>query len=299
MMRLQHIQHFLAVVDAGTLRAAARRLELTQPAITKSLRQLEEHAGAQLVLRTPKGVVLTPAGKTFLARARVIQAELRRAEEELRGLRAPAGGAVAFGIAPPFSLVMPDALARFRARYPEASVRVVEGVRAALLPAVRDEALDFAMGQHVGATAQGGLRFRPIVRPRLAVAARKGHPQAAARGLAALAGCEWLIFNPLGAGGVVEQIFASAGLAMPRAVVHCESFASALALLSRTDIVGLMIEPFLADPLAARLLQRIEVREPIPSPSIGLFQRAGTSLTPAAAAMAQAVIAASRAAIAR
>jgi DNA-binding transcriptional LysR family regulator len=247
------------------------------------------------MLRTPRGVVLTPAGRKFMERARVIQAELRRMEEELATVRGDEHGSVAFGIAPPFSLGMPDALTRFRARYPTARVRIVEGVRAALLPLVRDETLDFAMGQHADVAAHSGLRFRPVVRPRLVVAARKGHPRAGAKALADLADCEWLVFNPLGAGGMLEQAFVAASVPLPRAVVHCESFATALALLSRTDVLGLMIEPFLRHPMAARALQPIEVREPIPSPSLGIFQRADTPLTAAAAAMAQAVTAASRA----
>lgn len=297
-MRLHHLQHFLAVLDAGTLRGAARRLGLTQPAITKSLRQLEESAGTRLVLRTPRGVVLTPAGRKFLARAKVIQAELRRMEEELAAERGDARGSVAFGIAPPFSLAMPEALARFRARYPTARVRVVEGVRAALLPLVRDETLDFAMGQHADAASHSGLKFRPVVRPRLVVAGRKGHPQGSARSLAELAGCEWLIFNPLGAGGMLEQAFVDAGIPVPRAIVYCESFATALVLLGRSDVLGLMLEPFLADPFALRSMQRFDVRDPIPSPSLGLFQRADSSLTPAAAAMAHALTSAARAAAA-
>ncbi len=297
-MRLHHLRHFLAVVDAGTLRAASGRLNLTQPAITKSLRQLEQSVGARLLLRTPRGVVLTPAGRTLMARARTIQAELRRLDEEMATLRGSGEGAVAFGIAPPFSLAMPDAHARFRARFPAARVRVIEGVRAALLPLVRDETLDFAMGQHAGASAHAGLRFRPVVRPRLVVAARKGHPHAAARTLSELARCEWMVFNPLGAGGILEEAFAAAGVGMPRAIVHCESFATALALLGRSDVIGLMIEPFLADPLAAGALQRIALREALPSPSLGLFLRADTELTPAAAAMAQALTLAARAAAA-
>ncbi|HWA36565.1 MAG TPA: LysR substrate-binding domain-containing protein [Burkholderiales bacterium] len=293
-MRLHHLQHFLAVIEAGTLRGAARRLALTQPAITKSLRQLEEHAGARLLLRTPRGVVPTPAGRRFMTRAKVIQAELRRMEEELAAERGDARGSVAFGIAPPFSLAMPDALARFRARYPTARVRVIEGVRAALLPLVRDETLDFAMGQHADTASHSGLRFRPVVRPRLVVAGRKGHPLGNARSLAELAGCEWLIFNPLGAGGMLEEAFVAAGVPVPRAIVYCESFATALALLGRSDVLGLMLERFLDDPFAVRFMQRFELRDPIPSPSLGLFQRADSSLTPAAAAMAQAVTLAAR-----
>jgi LysR family transcriptional regulator of abg operon len=292
-VRLHHVRHFLAVVDAGTLRAAAKRLGLTQPAITKSLSQLEASCGARLLLRTPRGVVLTPAGRTFLARARVIQAEVRRLDEELRGLRTSGGEAVAIGIAPPFSLAMPEAMARFRVRYPAAHVRIVEGVRAALLPSVRDEALDFAMGQQV-ADAPSGLRFRPLVRPRLVVACRKDHPRASARSLVELAGAEWIVFNPVGSGGILEQMFAAGGHAMPAAPIQCESFATALALAARSDALVLLFEKLVQHPIASRFLQRMALRETIPSPSIGIFQRADTALTPAASAMAQALTAAVR-----
>src|SRR5690349_12321774 len=97
-VRLQQIRHFLAVVEAGTLRSAAARLGVTQPAITKSLRQLEDHVRTRLMLRTPRGVVLTPAGRKFKDRARVIESELRRLGEELAAERGDGEGAVAFGV---------------------------------------------------------------------------------------------------------------------------------------------------------------------------------------------------------
>lgn len=294
MIRLQHIHHFLAVTDAGTLRAAAGRLGLTQPAITKSLRQLESHLGLRLVLRTPKGIVLTPEGRTFLARARVVQAELRRLEEELGAGRGTGASSVAIGVAPPFSLAMPDAMARFRAHHPATRVRIVEGVRTALLPSVRDEVLDFATGQNVGGREQAGLRFRPVLRPRLAVAGRRDHPRRAARTLRELADCEWIVFNPPGAGGIVEEMFAAAELPLPRALVQCESFATALALAARSDALILLFEQLLTQPLAARYLQPIGIREAVPSPSLGIFHRVDTPFTPAAATMAAALTAALR-----
>jgi DNA-binding transcriptional LysR family regulator len=292
-MRLHQIRHFLAVSDAGTLRAAAQRLGITQPAITKSLGRLEDECGARLVLRTPRGVVLTPAGRTFLARARVIYSELRRLDEELRGLRAAGGESVALGIAPPFSLAIPEAMARFRVRFPSARVRIVEGVREALLPSVRDEALDFSTGQRVG-SVPSGLRYRPLVRPQLVVACRRNHPRAAARTLAELADAEWVVFNPPGSGGILEEMFVGAGLPMPAALTQCESFATALALAASSDTLVLLFDKVVRHPIAGSFLQRIALREPIPSPSIGIFQRADSALTPAAAAMAQALTAAVR-----
>jgi DNA-binding transcriptional LysR family regulator len=298
-VRISQIRHFLAAVDGGSLRAGARRVGVTQPAMSKSLQQLEQELGARVLLRTARGVMLTPAGRAFLARARVVDAELRRVDEDLSALRGATGGSVAIGIAPPLSLLMPDAMARFRQKYRDARVRIVEGVRSALLPLVRDEVLDFTIGQNPGGPAQPGLAFRPLLRPPLSVCGRKGHPLARARSLRDLRDAEWLIFNPLGAGGMLERAFAAAKLPEPKAVIVCESYATALALIARTDVLALLFDRLFAEPLAGRFLERFALHERIPAPSLGMFLRADTPLTPAAGAMAQAVAAAVKAAAGR
>ena len=67
-MRLRQIEDFLAVVEAGGIRAAARKRGVSQPAITKSVRRLETDLGAQLVQRTPQGILLTSSGRAFFER---------------------------------------------------------------------------------------------------------------------------------------------------------------------------------------------------------------------------------------
>ena len=295
-MRITQLRHFIAAVDAGSVRAAARRAGISQPAMTKSLQQLERGLGVRLLLRGARGVELTAEGRAFLARARVIDAELRRAHEELVALRGGiAGGSVGFGIGPALCLAVPGALAHFRARFPDTQVRIVEGVRTALVGPLREETLDFIVVQDPGGAREPGLKVRPLLRPELVVAGRRGHPLAHARSLRELAGASWLVFNPPGSGGMLDVAFRSAGLAPPRARVLCESFATALALVSQSDLLGLFFEQLLAEPLAARYLHRFRLAEPIGAPSLAMFTRADSPLGPAAAAMAQAVAASLRA----
>ncbi len=71
-MRLNGIRDLVAVVESGSIRAAARKLGVSQPAITKSVRSLETELHLQLLKRTPQGVVPTPAGRALLVRARAI-----------------------------------------------------------------------------------------------------------------------------------------------------------------------------------------------------------------------------------
>ena len=85
-MRLNQIRDLIAVSEAGSLRAAARRIGISQPAMSKSLADLEREFQAQLLTRTSRGVALTAAGRAFVARARVVQGELRKVQEDLAAL---------------------------------------------------------------------------------------------------------------------------------------------------------------------------------------------------------------------
>lgn len=86
-MRLRQIQDFLAVIEEGSIHAAARKTGLSQPAVTKSLRGLEAELHAQLIRRTNHGVVATPAGRAFYTRARCAGrvAQGRRRNRSSRG----------------------------------------------------------------------------------------------------------------------------------------------------------------------------------------------------------------------
>jgi LysR family transcriptional regulator, regulator of abg operon len=294
-VRISQIRDFVAVVQSGSLRAAARQVGVSQPAITKSIRQLEAELHVQLLQRNARGALPTPAGKAFLARARVVQAELRKAGDDLEAFRGGRNGSVAFGIAPAACmLIVPDAMIEFRHRHATASVRIVEGVNTALLPLVRDATLDFCVGMAPPRKLDAAIRFRPLFRPTLVVAGRLGHPLRAARSLAELADAQWLMFYALGTGAMLERMFSRAGLVMPRSIVQCESYAAALAMVSKTDTLCLLIPQMLDDPYGQRYLRQIAIRDEVESPLIGLYSRADAPLTPAAAAMTQAVTAIAR-----
>jgi LysR family transcriptional regulator, regulator of abg operon len=294
-MRLNQLREFVCVVETGSLREAARRLGVSQPAITKNLQRLEAELHAQLLQRSTRGVMPTRAGRAFLARAKVVQTELRKVQEELDSLRGGAEGGVAFGIAPAACmLIVPDAMLEFRRSHPHARVRIVEGVNTALLPLVRDETLDFMIGQKPNARLEAALRFKPLFTPPLVVAARTAHPLSGIRSLRELAAAQWLMFYAPGTGGMLERAFKGAGLAFPRNVIQCESYAVALALLAKTDTLGLVIPQLLEEPYAQKFLRRIAIAETIPAPVVGIYTRAGAPLTPAASALAQAVTATAR-----
>lgn len=294
-MRLTQIRDFLAVVEAGTIRAAARRLGLSQPTITKSIRSLEMELHVQLLRRSVRGIILTPSGQAFYARARVAQSELRKAEQEASLPGGLDAGSVAFGVGPVAAmLILPEAVMRFRQQFPGAHIRIIEGQANVLLPFVRDETLDFVMGLR-GAKPFPGIAFRALYRSELVVVARKGHPLHSARSLAQLADSDWVSTGTMGMpGGPLERIFVSAGLPPPRPVMQCQAYNAIVVLLAKSDMFGCMQRRLLEQPFARDLLQVIPVAEHLPSVTAGMYTRADTPLTRTAAAMVKAVVAVSR-----
>ena len=135
-MKLQQLQVLVAVVEQGGIRAAARALHLSQAAVTKSMRLLEEEAGVPLLLRRSRGVDLTEAGARLLARARVITRQVALARDDLRQAAGEDAGSVRLGVTPFVTLSgLGEAFRWFRQRYQDVQDG---GQRVVSLPLMRD-----------------------------------------------------------------------------------------------------------------------------------------------------------------
>jgi LysR family transcriptional regulator, regulator of abg operon len=276
-LRLNQIRDLLTVLECGSVRAAAAKLGVSQPAVTKSVRSLEAELGVELLHRSRVGVTPTAAGASFAARARVAQLELDRAREEVAVSRRGGGGLslnVGVGSAP-MALLAADAIVRFRQDHPLSRLHVIEGPGHRLLPLVRDGSIDVALAQRVGAAAAPGLKYRPLLRTRLVVVGRQGHPLAHARSLAELVDAEWLVYRPPDSNGLLEDALRAEGLPFPSRFVHCESFALTLALVRASDLLALLVPQVLADPQGAQL-KEIALKRPLPEISVGMYRRAET-----------------------
>lgn len=176
-MRLTQIRDFLAVVECAGVRAAARKLGVSQPTLSNSVRELEAELHVQLLARSARGVVLTPAGRAFHTRAHLAATELRKAGEEAAQTGVSGAGTVTFSMGRVgVTAVLPEAVARFRRQFPLARIRVIEGYGAPMLADVRNGSLDFAFFQKSLKALDGSIRFRPLIRSAFAICARKGHP---------------------------------------------------------------------------------------------------------------------------
>jgi DNA-binding transcriptional LysR family regulator len=282
-VKLAQIRDFLAVVESGSISATARRLGVSQPGLTKSLGALEAELGAALLLRTPSGVMLTRQGHAFHVRAHAGYAELAKAQEELaRGARTQ----VALGFGPFFAAqIVPQAVLRFREKFPDVQLRLVEGLRHATGPMVRDGTLDMSLAPRApNAPLDPAIRFKPIAHLDHIVVARRLHPLAAARSAAALSAEEWLsnLRHDVAAG-----VLRAMGVPEPKRITECESFSAMLALLAGSDMLAVVQHPFLGMPQVAQHVQQIRIVERLPGLTVGLHTRADVPLTRPAAALAR------------
>lgn len=285
-MKLAQVRDFVAVVDAGSISAAARLLGVSQPGLTKSIRGLEAELAVSLLQRTPRGVALTRYGRAFYARARAAHSELDKAHQELRQMSGVHSGRVAVGFGPlAAALVVPKAVQRFREQYPTVELRLLEGFAHALMPLTRDETLDIMVGPRLpGQHLDPAFRYRPIFHNDQIVVSRRGHPLSRAKSIVQLADACWLSFEPR---TVIERVLASLGLAGTREVIQCESLNVMVALLAETDMLAVTSRRLLSMPQAGAALQEIGTAERMPPMTTGLFVRADAPLTPAAAVMAK------------
>ncbi|MBN3755600.1 LysR family transcriptional regulator [Paraburkholderia sp. Tr-20389] len=145
-MNLKRLEHLIAVAEAGSLAAAARRVFLSQPALTRSIQALEAEAGFPLCERGARGVTLTPAGLMVAERARRILFETSCLARDLVLLQQHEMGSVEFGIGPlPAAIMLPGVLCALNRDWPRLRVRAEVNEGQFLIKALRDEQLEFVV----------------------------------------------------------------------------------------------------------------------------------------------------------
>lgn len=144
---LRQLRAFVAVADEGTFTLAAKKLFLTQSAISHSMRALEESVGCKLLTRLGKRTVPTGEGEVFLRRCRRVLGELELAGRELDGLKRWGQNRIRIGA--PHSLarfLLPTVLREFRDCFPRCEPSIESGDTAHLLERLRDHELDVVIG---------------------------------------------------------------------------------------------------------------------------------------------------------
>lgn len=145
-MTTEQLEAFRAVAERRQLTDAARRLGLSQPTLSRQVQALERELGVRLLVRTPRGVVLTEAGERFLAHTREALDTLREGTTELHELAHLPRGPTSMGALPTVgAYLLPGLLQAFLKKLPEVQIRLAEALAPELEERVADGQLDLAI----------------------------------------------------------------------------------------------------------------------------------------------------------
>ena len=144
-MHSRLLRHFLGVVEKRNITAAAEALHISQPALTRSIRQLEKTIGVPLFERLPTGVALTKQGEVLARRVKLMELEYRHALSEISALEQGVTGTLRIGAGPMWvSMILPGIVTAFHQQFPKVKVRLTEGAIDSIVPALLAGEIDLA-----------------------------------------------------------------------------------------------------------------------------------------------------------
>jgi LysR family transcriptional regulator of abg operon len=291
-MRLHQLQAFVAAVEQGGIRSAARSMNISQAALTKAIRSLEDEAGFPLLTRSARGVAPTPQGLTLLERARLVCRQFALCEEELSTAGGSEAGEIRLGLTPLVVLgALGPAFTRFRKRYPDIALRIVEGLVPRVLPLLRDASLDFAIVAESGDLSPREFDARRIGHERQCFAVRAGHPALRNPTLEVLLGFEWGLTGPVrsGVNPGVDSMFERAGATAPSRLLVGDTIVLT-ALAHRSDLVTILPSRMLGEPECSGLRALVVPGIAPPGLDVRLVSRPDLPLTRPATYLARCVV---------
>lgn len=289
----RHLRCFIEVARLGSVGQAADVLAISQPAASKTLRELEDRLGVELFERAGRRLRLTEAGRLFQRHSGLSLIELERG---VRAVREPEQHRrrLIVGVLPTVATrIMPRAALAFAAAMPGGSLRITTGPNWLLLSQLRDGTLDLVVGRLAAPEEMTGLVFEQLlVEPVIAVV-RPNHPLLSAPTVS-LATAP-LILPPPGTviRPAVEQYFLTLGQELPAALVETVSLALGRGIVQGSDAVWFISRGVVGEELAlGRLVELPRAGLPLPAGPVGLTLRAGAEPLPEARALMQSLRAA-------
>jgi DNA-binding transcriptional LysR family regulator len=240
-LRPKLISHFLAVAACKSISRAAEALHLTQPALSKSIKQLEERLGVPLFERWPTGVRLTPFGEVLARRGQHIDREISYALTELQDLQGGATGAIRIGAGLIWSaLFLPRVIARYQAEHPGIQIQLHSGVIDTLVPALKNGDLDIVCTT-LDFPDHGEIAKEHLIEVCHGVFASKHHPLACRDVVDVhdLAAYGWIALkNDYVGNNRLAAFFGGSGLGPTNVRVETNADMSILALLGASNHLG-------------------------------------------------------------
>lgn len=282
-LKLRQLALVCAIRESGSLRRAADKLNMTQSAATKSLRELEANLGTKLFRRTSAGMLILPAGEAFANDCRTILSDIRSSIEGLHELAEGKAGQVVVGMQASAQCLIADALAFMIRTRPQVTVHLLEGPTETLVAELIGGKIDLLAGRLPIPSAATRTDQEILYDDPIRLVCRADHP------LTKEAVIEWK--DTLAYGWIlpesghgqrhVSQHFQRMGLELPTPLVMTSSFTTRVAVLANTDLIGVLAERPALSHVRSGTLRILDLELSGTFSPVGLVTRRGAILSPA------------------
>lgn len=284
-MDIRNFRSILAVMESGSLTAAARQLGVSQPALTKSIQRLETQIGVPLFTREAKGMRPTAYAESLCEFARATCIGMEQSIKEIEALKSGTSGFVTIGGPPLIAAhLFPEIIVRTTNAYPNLRVRIIEQIDD-LFSSLLEGKFDLLAATVTSEAPRAGLHHMWMFDDYLVVVAKPGHPVTRLKSPRAkdIAGFRWVFSN---AGNLhrkrLEKFFDSENVPLPRPVAETSAPELIRSIVVQTDCIALMAKMGAQADLDAGILEHVEINSPFMLRSIGLLWRSTHALSPAA-----------------
>ncbi|KZL25738.1 HTH-type transcriptional regulator GbpR [Pseudovibrio sp. Ad37] len=293
-LKLRHLEAFVEVSRQNSVSRAAEVLHLTQPAVTRTIRELEEICGQPLIEKDGRGIRITHYGEVFLRHAGTSLAAARNGINALTQLNYSDGPMVRIGALPTVAAsLIPQAVKAFLDTGLRNRLHIVTGENHVLLDQLRNGELDLVMGRLPAPENMQGLVFEPHYRERVVFAVDKNHP---------LAGKPQISVNELDAHPVlipsaasiirpfVDRLFIEHGIPEPEQAIETVSDSFGRAFTQEYNAIWIISRGVIAREIESGQFVELPIDTRATVGSVGLNMRAGETLDTAAQCFAEIIM---------
>ena len=285
-LKTRHLLLLLHLYEQRSVVRAAEAANMTQPAASKLLAEMEDMLGVQLFERHARGVEPTWYGQVLIRRARSALSEIGRAHDEIAALRAGRMGQASIGtVVNPGTTLVPQAIAAVKRDFPDILIRVEMDYSRPLVAKLLDGQLDIVIGRIMGPEGAGELDFEPLADEPHSVIVRAGHPLAQRSKVnhADLVDYGWVM--PPAASVLrarLDSVFLEHGLSPPQSIVETSALPVIIHLLRHSDMLAALPAESVAPYLQTEQMRALPIDLGVRMDYFGIIRRRDQQLSPGA-----------------
>lgn len=280
-IRLRHLHTFVAVAQQGTLGRAAETLSLSQPALSKTLNELEELTGVRLFERGRLGAQLTTMGEQFLTHAVKVLDALNHAGQSFHAPVIDRPVVIRLGALTTAAMgMLPQILDRFHQQQPNTTVQVATLHNNVLLAGLKAGEFDIGIGRMADSEMMTGLIYELLFLESLKLVVRPEHPLMSDNVTLSRA-MQWpVVISPEGTAPrrIAQQMLDEQGCSLPTHCVETSSTSLARQLALRYDYVWFVPSGAIKEDLAHHALCALPLSSSGPGEPVGIITRTGDTL---------------------